>query len=103
MMNKDMLLKIIETQPVSSELYYSMGREIEISAFNGSINNFTSAETSGIGARVVQKGKIGSAFTESVTKDSISSILQKASENSEFSASDDGNILYKGKELPDST
>lgn len=101
-MNKDMLLKIIETQPVPSELYYSLGREIEISAFNGSINNFTSAETSGIGARVVQEGKIGSAFTESVTEHSISSILQRARENSEFSASDDGNVLYKGQELPDS-
>jgi PmbA protein len=101
-MIKDLLLKIVDTQPVSSELYYSMGREIEISAFNGSINNFTSAETSGVGARVALEGKIGSAFTESVTDQSVSAILQKARENSEYSAFDEGNVLYRGKELPES-
>ncbi|NQT59488.1 MAG: TldD/PmbA family protein, partial [Bacteroidetes bacterium] len=88
--------------PVSSELYYSMGREIEISSFNGSINNFTSAETSGVGTRVALEGKIGSAFTESVTEQSVSAILRKAGKNSEYSAFDEGNVLYRGKELPDS-
>ncbi len=101
-MIKDLLQKIVDKQPVSSELYYSMGKEIEISAFNGSINNFTSAETSGVGARVALEGKIGSAFTESVTDQSISAIFQKARENSEYSAFDEGNVLYRGEELPDS-
>ncbi|MBL7006690.1 MAG: TldD/PmbA family protein [Spirochaetia bacterium] len=101
-MIKEFLLKIIDKQLVPSELYYSRGKEIEISAFNGSINNFTSAETSGVGARVAVDGKIGSAFTESVTEQSVSAILRKAGENSKYSAFDEGNVLYSGKELPDS-
>ena len=99
MSNRELLKGVLAAADRDSEIYLSTNREIEISAFNGAVNNFTMAESSGAGARVVDGGRSGAAFTESISADSLSAALAAASGNAAYSAVDAGNVLYGGGEI----
>ncbi len=99
MSNRTLLKEVIAAADVESEIYLSTNREVEISAFNRAVNNFTMAEASGAGARVFAGGCSGAAFTESVTPEALAATLTTAAENAAYSAVDAGNELYSGKEI----
>lgn len=71
------------------EAYVSQGTSTEIRAYNGEVESFTSASSSGIGIRVVADGRVGFAHAGSLDEDVIAETLAEARDNRAFAEPDE--------------
>jgi PmbA protein len=71
------------------EAYVSRGRETSVRVYEGEVEHLTSAESAGIGIRVVQGGRTGFAYAGTLDSASLAEVLAEARDNVGFGTVDE--------------
>ncbi|MCU1460698.1 MAG: peptidase family protein [Acidimicrobiales bacterium] len=71
------------------EAYVSHARDTDVRVYQGEIESFSSAETQGIGVRVVSGHKQGFAYAGALDGESLRSTLDEARDNASFGTEDE--------------
>jgi PmbA protein len=71
------------------EAYVGRGRETEIRVYEGEVESLSSAESGGIGIRVVSGNRQGFAYAGSLDADVIAETLEEARDNAGFASPDE--------------
>lgn len=71
------------------EAYVSWARETSVRAYKGEVEQLSSAESSGIGVRVVTGNRVGFAYSGSLDGDSLRETLENARDNATFATPDE--------------
>jgi PmbA protein len=79
------------------EAYVGRSSETEIRVYQGAVENFTSAQSEGIGIRVIKDGRTGFAYAGTLDAAAIESVLADARDNVTFGTPDE----YAGLAEPD--
>ncbi len=79
------------------EAYVARGRDTEIRVFEGEVESLSSAESAGIGIRVVAGSRQGFAYAGSLDADVVAETLADARDNAGFASEDP----YLGLAVPD--
>jgi PmbA protein len=89
---KTYLLERAKKQTVEAEVLAEETRELSLKAFEGKLEDITSAVKGGIGVRVEVNGKIGYASSEERSQEALDWVLQEAIENATLQTTSDGFI-----------
>jgi PmbA protein len=89
---KTFLLEQARKAKVEAEVLGSETRELSLRAFEGKLEDITSAVKGGIGVRVETNGKIGYASSEERSTEALEWMLQEAIENASLQTTSDGFI-----------
>ncbi len=73
------------------EAFVARARETEIRAYGGEVESLTSAESSGIGVRVVTGGRQGFAYAGTLDEAALAETLTEARDNAQFAGFDEFN------------
>lgn len=79
------------------EVYVARSRDTEVRVLDGELESLSSAESEGIGVRVVAGGRQGFAYAGSLADDAVAEVLAEARDNAAFGTSDE----YAGVARPD--
>ena len=79
------------------EAYVSRGGQTEVRVYEGAIEHFVSAQSEGIGIRVIRDGRTGFAYAGSLDEAAISELLSEARENAGYGTVDE----WAGLATPD--
>jgi PmbA protein len=71
------------------EAYVGRGRETEVRVYDGDVESLSSAESAGIGIRVVVGDRQGFAYAGSLDDDVIAETLEEARDNAGFASADE--------------
>ncbi len=71
------------------EAYVSRGQETDIRVYEGEVEHFVSAQSEGIGIRVIRDGRTGFAYAGTLDDDAIASVLAEARDNVVFGTPDE--------------
>ena len=71
------------------EAYVARGNETEIRVYEGEIEHFVSAQSEGIGIRVIRNGRTGFAYAGTLDSSAIASVLEQARDNVQFGTPDE--------------
>jgi len=71
------------------EAYVGRSRETEVRVYQGEVENFTSAQTQGIGIRVIKEGRTGFAYAGTLDASAIDDVLADARDNVAFGTPDE--------------
>jgi PmbA protein len=75
------------------EVYVARGIENEVQAYQGEVENLSSATSAGVGVRVLRDGpggaQVGAAWAGSLDEDAISDVLREARDNLRFATEDE--------------
>lgn len=75
------------------EAYAAWERGTEAKAFEGEVESLSSAETSGLGVRVIAGARLGYAYAADPDPEHIPGLVEQARANSAFATPDQGNVL----------
>jgi PmbA protein len=89
---KTFLLGAAKKHNVEAEVLATETRELSLKAFEGKLEDITSAVKGGIGVRVEVGGKIGYASSEERSREALEWMLQEAIENANLQSTSDGFI-----------
>lgn len=79
------------------EAFVARGRETEVQVFSGEVESLSSAESAGIGIRVVSGPRQGFAYAGSLDLDVVGETLEEARDNAGFATDDE----FVGLAVPD--
>ena len=82
------------------EAFVTHEREFTVKAYEGQVENLSSAEPRGAGVRVVREGRVGFAYTTDLTDEGLSAAVDQARSNSEHSTPDESVALAEGWSEP---
>jgi PmbA protein len=89
---------VAQTQPGEEvEAYVARGRRTSVKAYGGEVESFTSAESMGIGVRVIRDRRQGFAHAGTLDEDAVADALAEARDNATFSEPDE----WSGMAHPD--
>ncbi|MCC6227267.1 MAG: TldD/PmbA family protein [Microthrixaceae bacterium] len=71
------------------DVMMSRGRSTSVKVFGGEVESFTSAQSSGVGVRVILDGRVGFAHAGSLDADVVAEVLRDARDNVQFSQFDE--------------
>ena len=71
------------------EAFVSRGSETDIRVYEGEIEHFVSAQSEGIGIRVIRDGRTGFAYAGTLDQTAIASVLEQARDNVAFGTPDE--------------
>lgn len=71
------------------EAYVSRGGETEVRVYQGDVEHFVSAQSEGIGVRVIRDGRTGFAYAGTLDPAAIDEVLAEARDNVEFGTVDE--------------
>ena len=71
------------------EAFVSRGSETDIRVYEGEIEHFVSAQSEGIGIRVIRDGRTGFAYAGTLDQTAITSVLEQARDNVAFGTPDE--------------
>ncbi len=71
------------------EAFVSRGNDTEIRVYQGSVEHFVSAQSEGIGIRVISEGRTGFAYAGTLDEMAIAEVLAEARENVQFGNPDE--------------
>lgn len=71
------------------EAFVARGRDTEVQVYGGEVESLSSAESAGIGIRVVANGRQGFAYAGSLADDVVAETLAEARDNAGFASADD--------------
>jgi PmbA protein len=81
---------IAEARPGEQvEAYVSRGSETDVRVYEGEIEHFVSAQSEGIGIRVIRDGRTGFAYAGTLDDAAILEVLGEARDNAEFGTEDE--------------
>jgi PmbA protein len=78
------------------EAYAEESRRTEVEARKGEIEGLTSAESRGLGVRVIAEGRLGFAYVADPTPDEVRETVRRARENAALATPDEHNALPGG-------
>jgi len=70
------------------EAVATWSRETEVRAYNGEVEHFVSADSAGIGVRIIRDGRQGLAWAGVLDEDSLATVVAEARDNSGFGTPD---------------
>ena len=70
------------------EAYVSQGTEASVSVYEGKVEKLISAQSAGIGIRVIRDGRVGFAYAGVLDADSVAEVLAEARDNVAFGTPD---------------
>ena len=79
------------------EAYVSRGGETAIRVYEGEVEHFVSAQSEGVGIRVIRDGRTGFAYAGTLNPDAIAEVLADARDNVAFGTPDE----FAGLAVPD--
>lgn len=82
------------------EAYAAWGRETEVKVYEGEVESLTSAESSGVGVRVITEGRLGYAYAADPDRAELRELVERARTNAALAAPDEGNVLPDPKPIP---
>src|SRR5829696_4101941 len=71
------------------EAFVSRGGETEVRVYEGAVEHFVSAQSEGIGIRVIDGGRTGFAYAGTLDADAIADVLAQARDNVQFGTVDE--------------
>ena len=71
------------------EAYVSRGGETAIRIYEGELEHFVSAQSEGVGIRVIKDGRTGFAYAGTLDPDAIAEVLADARDNVSFGTPDE--------------
>ncbi len=71
------------------EAFVSRGGETEVRVYQGDVEHFVSAQSEGIGIRVIKEGRTGFAYAGTLDEDAVREVLAEARDNVAFGTSDE--------------
>jgi PmbA protein len=83
---------------VDYEIFYTAGNDFSVKVLNGNIEEYKNTSNEGIGFRGTFDGKMGYAYTEKLTEDTIAPLLENAMANAQIIEDKDVENLYHGDE-----
>jgi predicted Zn-dependent protease len=75
------------------EAYISRGGETSVRVYEGEVEHFVSAQSEGIGIRVIRDGRTGFAYAGTLETDAIAEVLAEARDNVQFAQLTNGLVL----------
>jgi len=75
------------------EAYAEESRRTEVEARKGEVEGLTSAESRGVGVRVIAGGRLGFAYAADPSDDEVVATVERARENATLGTADDNNAL----------
>jgi PmbA protein len=75
------------------EAYAEESRRTEVEARKGEVEGLTSAESRGVGVRVIDRGRVGFAFSADPSDDEVRTTVERARENAALASEDEHNAL----------
>ena len=75
------------------EAYAAWGRETEVKVYSGEVEALVSAESRGVGVRVIFEGRLGYAYAADPDPEELAEVVSQARTNAALSTPDDGNVL----------
>jgi PmbA protein len=79
------------------EAYVGRGGETSVRVYEGALEHFVSAQSEGVGIRVIKDGRTGTAYAGTLDENAIAEVLADARDNVQFGTPDE----YAGLALPD--
>jgi PmbA protein len=79
------------------EVYLGRSHHTEVKVFDGAVESLSSADTQGVGVRVITGGRQGFAYAASLDDDVVAETLSEARDNAQFGTVDE----YLGLAAPD--
>ena len=80
------------------EAYAEESRHTDVEARKGEVEGLTSAESRGVGVRVVAGGRLGFAYAADPSDDEIVATVERARENAMLGTEDENNVLADASE-----
>ena len=80
------------------EAYAEESRHTEVEARKGEVEGLTSAESRGVGVRVIAGGRLGFAYAADPSDDEIVATVEHARENATLGTEDENNVLADASE-----
>ena len=80
------------------EAYAEESRHTEVEARKGEVEGLTSAESRGVGVRVITGGRLGFAYAADPSDDEIVATVERARENATLGTEDENNVLADASE-----
>lgn len=71
------------------EAFVARGGETEVRVYQGDVEHFVSAQSEGIGIRVIKEGRTGFAYAGTLDEDAVREVLAEARDNVAFGTSDE--------------
>ena len=71
------------------EAYVSRGQETDIRVYGGEVEHFVSAQSEGVGIRVIRDGRTGFAYAGTLDASAVASVLAEARDNVVFGTPDE--------------
>ncbi|HSP27329.1 MAG TPA: DNA gyrase modulator, partial [Ilumatobacteraceae bacterium] len=71
------------------EAFVARGGETEVRIYQGDVEHFVSAQSEGIGIRVIREGRTGFAYAGTLDEDAIREVLAEARDNVQFGTVDE--------------
>lgn len=81
------------------ECYIESSHELELSIFDGEVDEYQLSETEGLSFRGIVDGNMGYSYTEKIDESSIDMLIEGAKENAKYNDSQDKEIIYGGSEI----
>jgi PmbA protein len=75
------------------EAYASWGRETDVKVYNGEVESLVSAESRGVGVRLIVDGRLGYAYAADPDESEIEDVVEQARTNAALATPDEGNVL----------
>ncbi len=82
------------------EAFASRGGETEVRVYQGDVEHFVSAQSEGIGIRVIRDGRTGFAYAGTLDEDAIREVLDEARDNVQFGTVDEWAALAEPDGVP---
>lgn len=83
------------------EAFAARSVETEVEVRDGEVDSLSSAETRGVGVRVIVDGRQGYSSTAVVTDEGLADVLTEARSNAAVATPDEANVLPDPQEVPD--
>lgn len=94
---KELLFKVGQEKGLENmEIYVTRSRDFSVRIFQKEVDDYKVSLEQGVGFRARYKGKVGSAYVEAVTEESIDLLVEGAKANAEIVDSDDEIIFFEG-------
>lgn len=71
------------------EAYVARGGETEVRVYEGNIEHFVSAQSEGVGVRIIRDGRTGFAYAGTLDPDAVADVIAEARDNVEFGTVDE--------------
>ena len=71
------------------EAYVARGASTDVRVYEGEVEHFVSAQSEGIGVRVIRDGRTGFAYAGTLDPDAVAEVLEDARQNVQFGTPDE--------------